>query len=653
MCLLSVLNVSREDLTNEEVAALSQSTALVVDAISSMLVATLAIPVAGVPGARPLHHPRDSPHHCLLTGRGQQLTAIQNIIHQRLQDTGAPPGLPVDSSVNLERAAHQPGPLSMGYSPVPVAGYGVAQVSLSYVLTCLSYHEEGGADDRQSITSAALPLFLLLREENLAAAGLDTHSCVHFLTDLFSQWLAGQDTPLTVLTAAVKAMIMISDIFTQEVQFKWMLSALSDLHKVHPIEDEILSPLLLLGLCKAGAVTGIKEPELSDRLRRGLESGLRSVHLPARIAALHGLMYLLQRDPSQESLALIPMAVDFLQKNLASGRGQELMNGRSQSAADQLNLLTWSLGFFVLENYESEVSDPDLCSSLVQLCIAVCSQPSTPHPLYTCLLTGLERLVVAGSISGRTLDQVVKLATDLMTDWAASSVLPATQLFLAAMYSSHPPASDTSARPAPITDPEVLMLMMEQMSILFDCVRRAGPPQAELLADILPQVLIDFFPASDVVNRVISEFISPGQPHPSLLAGVLKQIFRAAVAQDQQNMLTEWVLVSLPNFTRRAQLSHSIWCLSCFFLAASSNPWLQAMFPHLQHRQTRASTSHEDKRLFCLAAADFYSSLTDPLQREKFVQTFEEVAEPGSPYTDLLATIQQRKKSSLQARQSQ
>ena len=101
-------------------------------------------------------------------------------------------------------------------------------------------------------------------------------------------------------------------------------------------------------------------------------------------------------------------------------------------------------------------------------------------------------------------------------------------------------------------------------------------------------------------------------------------------------------MVSLPNFTRRAPLSHSVWCLSCFFLAASSNPWLQAMFPHLQHRQASpAVLSHEDKRLFCLAAADFYSSLTDIKQREKFVQTFQAVAEPGSPYSDLLATVQQ------------
>ena len=101
---------------------------------------------------------------------------------------------------------------------------------------------------------------------------------------------------------------------------------------------------------------------------------------------------------------------------------------------------------------------------------------------------------------------------------------------------------------------------------------------------IIKYFLIDFFPASDVVNRVISEFISPGQPHPALLAGVLKSIFRAAAAsqQEQQAMLTEWVLVSLPNFTRRAPLSHSIWCLSCFFLAASSNPWLQVT-SHIHH----------------------------------------------------------------------
>ena len=55
---------------------------------------------------------------------------------------------------------------------------------------------------------------------------------------------------------------------------------------------------------------------------------------------------------------------------------------------------------------------------------------------------------------------------------------------------------------------------MEQLSILFDCVRRSDWSEATLFCvDILPRVLAELVPASDVINRVISEFISPGQPH--------------------------------------------------------------------------------------------------------------------------------------------
>lgn len=172
-------------------------------------------------------------------------------------------------------------------------------MSISYLETCLVYHEESSLDqDRASLASTALPLFLLIREENLAAAGLDTHSCVQFVIDLFSQWLSAvpQDTPLGVLTAAVRAVTMISDIFTQAGQFGWMLTSLGDLQRLHPPEDELMAALLSLGLAKALAVTG-RRPEAAeiwDRLRRLLETGLRSQNAFARTAAAHGLLYLLQ-----------------------------------------------------------------------------------------------------------------------------------------------------------------------------------------------------------------------------------------------------------------------------------------------------------------------------------------------------------------------
>ena len=481
MSLLSVLNVSNDDLSNEEISALSQSTALVVNALSSLLVTTLALPVAGIPGAQLLHHPRDTPNPFLLSGRGQQLTAIQNIIHQRLDDAATRIGLPVDSSVNLERTYSLTGEHRTSYSPVPRTRYGAGQVSLSYMSTCMAYHEEG-SDDRQSITSSALPLFLLIREENLAAAGLDTNSCIHFIIDLFSQWLAfgGQDTPLTVLTAAVRSIIMVSDIFTQSNQFNWMLSTLSELQKVHPGEDEIMSSNLCLGLCKAVAVLGTSDTELMERLKKSIESCLRSQYIFARTAALHGSLYLLQSDLGAELQPILGIVTEHIKGFL--------LVGRTELGVDENTLVMWSTLFFILENFSSEIQDTELENNLTQLCLATSSQADLPRPLYTCLLTGLERLVVAGRIKGRQLDQLVKIATDLMTEWAPVSVIPAVQLFLAAMYASHPPSSEYSGQPVPLTDPEQLMQMMEQMSILFDCVRRAGPPQAELLSEILPQV---------------------------------------------------------------------------------------------------------------------------------------------------------------------
>lgn len=103
-------------------------------------------------------------------------------------------------------------------------------------------------------------------------------------------------------------------------------------------------------------------------------------------------------------------------------------------------------------------------------------------------------------------------------------------------------------------------------------------------------------------------------------------------------MLQEWVLMALPNFTRRSPISHSLWCLSCFFLsAAHQNPWLQSLFPYLQQRL--GCYQHEDKKLFCLAAREFYQNLEEEKQKQKFVDTFQAVALNGTPFKDLLSSL--------------
>lgn len=124
-----------------------------------------------------------------------------------------------------------------------------------------------------------------------------------------------------------------------------------------------------------------------------------------------------------------------------------------------------------------------------------------------------------------------------------------------------------------------------------------------------------------------------------LLSGVLFAVFNQAANQDQTSMLHEWVLMALPNFVQRSPISHSVWCLTVFFISgAATNRWLQAMFPHLQNRFGMYQS--EDKKLFCLAARNFYQELEGEEQKRVFVDTFKSAAQSHTPYLDLLKSLQ-------------
>uniref|UniRef100_A0A7R9JP93 (California timema) hypothetical protein n=2 Tax=Timema TaxID=61471 RepID=A0A7R9JP93_TIMCA len=98
----------------------------------------------------------------------------------------------------------------------------------------------------------------LEREQCLAASGLDLHSCLHFLLDLYSQWTLPQSgTPLRLVKEAITSVLSISDLFTERAQFQWMLETFLELSRSHPSEDEILHQYLVLGCCKAASVLGV------------------------------------------------------------------------------------------------------------------------------------------------------------------------------------------------------------------------------------------------------------------------------------------------------------------------------------------------------------------------------------------------------------
>ena len=71
-------------------------------------------------------------------------------------------------------------------------------------------------------------------------------------------------------------------------------------------------------------------------------------------------------------------------------------------------------------------------------------------------------------------------------------------------------------------------------------IRKGVPSEARVVARVLPPLLLDFFPAQEIMNKVIGEFLSCQQPHPELMAQVLFKV-RACNVLDVPVKMTSFL----------------------------------------------------------------------------------------------------------------
>ncbi|XP_063237175.1 huntingtin isoform X2 [Bacillus rossius redtenbacheri] len=626
--LLSVLSSHQtENMPLEEAGITAQTSGLAVGAITALLVQTLLLPMPGNPNtSRVVHQSRDKPlsHFSCY----EELKTIHELLCWKLQDQEL-----MGDGFRLEHV-FQRGNLERLNNNTR---FGYSQVCLEYLWTgARILGEDGAPGGRMSGTVSGA---CLEREQCLAASGLDLHSCLHFLLDLYSQWTLLQSrTPLRLLNEAMCSVLSISDLFTERAQFQWMLDTCLELSRSHPPEDEILHQYLVLGACKAAAVLGM-DAEVLERVKKLVEGGLKSAFLPSRVASLHGILYLLQgcrAGPgpglSEETLQIVPLAIEYVQKYIDSS---------VSAVSEEHQLAMWALVFYLLENVEERTTETELTPVVLQFTLAPATYRLLPLQLRLCLLQGLERLVVSKSVGGKVREQVTKLAVEQLRHSNPRVFLPALQLLLSCMYtgkSERKESSQDGESKREDTDPELLIEAMEKTSVLFDRIKKGYPFEVELICGVLPNLLTDFFPPSEILTKVIGEFLSTQQPHPRLLAGVVFQVFERACQQSQLELLQHWVVLSLSNFTQCSPVGMATWCLTCFFISASTNPWLRAIFPHVQSRIGRCES--EDRKLLCISAADFYNQLTDEAQKKTFVSTLEAAAGQSQHlFSDLIACL--------------
>ncbi|XP_066278562.1 huntingtin-like isoform X2 [Branchiostoma lanceolatum] len=473
--------------------------------------------------------------------------------------------------------------------------------------------------------------------------GLDIHSCLQFLVELYSQWMeptAMPRTPVPLLCEVAKSILLISDLFTELRQYEWMFDSLLELNKIHPVEDEILLQYVVPGVCKAGAVMGMEGP-VAERVSKLLESSLKSTHLPTKVGSVYGSLYILEAGPSEASKLLVPVLQDYLSKNIPPTAQCCIVH------VEPHVLAMWATAFYLLEHYQEDLKESDFKSVMLQAAITTASgsEEVTPAPVYHAVVRGLERLLVTRVLTGHEAEPLVKLSVDRLCLPSPPRAIAALGLMLTCMYTGKDGGdlgSDTgSGQSEPTTpDNESLIVAMERVTVLFDRIRKGFPCEARVVARILPTFLDDFFPAQDIMNKVIGEFLSSQQPHPQLMAKVLYDVFHNLHERDQQQVVRDWVMLSLSNFTQRTPVAMATWSLTCFFLSASTNPWVCALLPHVVGRMGLMETV--DRKLFCITALDFYKNqITEELDRRAFESIFQAASSsaPDGPYLQLIQLI--------------
>uniref|UniRef100_A0A1B6D7Q0 Huntingtin n=1 Tax=Clastoptera arizonana TaxID=38151 RepID=A0A1B6D7Q0_9HEMI len=611
----------------EELNAVMQVNSIALQAITSLLVQTTLVPKSGNPNtSNYLHVPRDRRLDLSSNSWGRKLEDVSNTVCLKIKDSVK--NIKTNIVVN---EVNEPCNLEKIICP---GRYSYSQVSVQYLRTAIT-----PPDGRLSTADTCHEF--IRHQKRLTESGIDLHSCIRLLLDLFLQWTQLETgISLNLQLEIVKSIVILSDLFTERSHFTWMLKICLRLSSSCQ-EDEILHQYLVVAVCKATAVLAVIESDVLEKVLKLLEQCLKSTFAPTRTSGLHSLIYLIQSWSIGNKNLTVILDSTSGKSNLSDPRaricqlGADYINKHfdtdSLSLSNKEQCVTLAVIFNLLEHSPQDLAQ-DINAFIVKLIKAA---SSTPHScIYRMFVQGINRIILLNKLSVIR-EPSTWLALERLSHPDPVFSLPALQLLLSCIYSGE--FGNVISEHSEI-DPEKLVVTMEKTSALFDRIKKGSPLEVECVCAALPCLLADFFPASEVLTKVIGEFLSPNQPHPQLLSVVVFQVLSQACREDQLPLLQAWLVMSLSNFTHALPITVSTWCLTCFFISSSLNPWMRAIFPYIQSRIGRCS--NEDRKLLCIAASDFYKQLPDESQKDKFLKTFKDAASsPRSPFADVIASL--------------
>ncbi|KAK7570771.1 hypothetical protein V9T40_010138 [Parthenolecanium corni] len=629
LLLIAFNSIPEDESSEEEVEVLSQVNVVAVSAVTSILVQTTYHPQPGCKiSPNILHVSRYNNFHLSQCRKKQRLAAVNLLLTSELRKNDESFDLLFDKvNVNLEK---------LNYTNV----YSFNQISIEYLSLCCQKNLNETSDFQEK------KLNQLYRErvEIFQKMGIDVNSCVYFLMDFYSRWLLNPYThSVHVLLEVVHSMFIISDLFTEISQFTWLLESCIIMWQKYQKNDDTVCSYLIVMMCKAAAVFIPVDSETKKLVVKALRTGLSSKFGLVQSAAMHGLLYLLERIFKKNTLnnwnnlgcefesEILSVSITFVLQNV----NVDLLEIFEKETAECLI----SISFYLIENNAGGDNASLLIDRLLKLSVRACKlklwdvNSTIMQGFYNLLLFDNKRMSDYNYELGQLAKEI--LSTVSCPPFVCVQCL---QMLATCMYLSDEFEDRTNEEANESFDTEKLVARMEKISFFFKRIQIGTQSEVRFICTLLPQILIDLFPSSEILNKVILEFLSPSQRYPELMAQIVFKIFQHMIIQSELPLIQDWVL-SLLNNSRNYPTEKAVFYFTCFFISACANPWLVAFFPMISLRHTEVK--YDDKQLLYFSALQFYSQLTNESQRKAFVTTFRNIEKnnPSSPLADILKMI--------------
>ncbi|EJW87653.1 hypothetical protein WUBG_01429 [Wuchereria bancrofti] len=500
---------SGSELTNANMNMTEQLVAstVAVEGLTNLLLGTLLYPERGDPvTGRFIVKPRDVSPDFLSSSYGQRLTMLQaKLLGASAIDSIHKKNLEI---LNDRGRKYRPGQFS---------------VLTSWNMAGILEQERNLYKDIMQISSQSNERLPSSDSSYLLNSGHDTtyESCLRMLFDTYSHWFrSGVDTvPLPLLSATVKSMSLLSDLFTEMDQYRFVFGHMKTLFSIRSCLDNVDIGNIIYSLLKCVSILGIEDsfiPKVDAQkiVLTWVETGLTSEFTEIRIRTLQGCLFLLQ-------------AIGF----------------------DELKAM--------------------ICEKFAAV--------ATPGWLMNLISVGIEKLIVGSRIYVLTFSRVAVQALENYF-YAPQKFLYALRIFIVCLYRG---LEEGRVQHLGIQPYDPRIHLMEQHAMIFKILAEGSEGDALQLMKVLPYLLIDSLNQSELINSILKELIHRyAGPHPRSTAifRIIHHWFIVLHSRETESVVLEWTLNGLESFKYVADPTLFRFYVSAFLCSSSPNPCIANLF---------------------------------------------------------------------------